>query len=136
MITLEVNGTTITLPYAMRWVDEFRADTAKQNIQFSLTGVMVVETWTQVNGQEMTLLLEESSQDKAYSREWAIRRSDMQTLMTAINYNMPGVLTLPQGTFDVIFASDPIEYEDVWDYVGNSSLPTYYKLKRLSFRRL
>lgn len=136
MTTLEVNGTTITLPYAMRWVDEFKADTAKKNIQFSLTGVMVVETWTQVNGQAMTLLLEESSQDKAYSREWAITRADMTLLLTAINHNMAGILTLPHGTFDVIFASDPIEYEEVWDYIGSNSLPTYYKLKRLSFRRL
>lgn len=114
-ITLEKDGTLISLPPDLLWADEFAWSAVSQSTERSLTGAYLVDAQTRTGGRPITLQGRENV-------AW-LQRSDVQFLKTWAD--LPGqVFTLTHnGTpYSVLFnhgtdeASKALEIAPVVDF--------------------
>ncbi len=95
-ITLTHNTTTLTLPDALNWADEYAWSPVQQSKQYTTTGALLIEEATKQSGRPITL---EGAADKTWCT-----RSTVDTLRTwAATINIVMTLVLRGVTRSVTF---------------------------------
>jgi hypothetical protein len=95
-ITLTHSATTLTLPDALNWTDEYAWSPVQQSKQYTTTGALLIEEATKQSGRPITL---EGSMDTTWCT-----RSLVDTLHTwAATSNITMVLVLRGTTRTVTF---------------------------------
>jgi hypothetical protein len=117
MMQLTDGVTTITLPDDMEWEDEFTWSNVVQDVGYTLTGAMVVETATRQAGMPITL--------KSPANQAVINRATLKTLKGWANTRGKVLsLTLRGESINVMFRhGDGALGADVLGFWCDSTLP-------------
>lgn len=122
MITLTVGGTTVTLPADMLWADEFTWRYVTQSSEPTLSGGMIVEAATRINGREFTL---QSGDDFAW-----LTYAQLQTLSTWANTaGQQMTLVIRGATYTVVYRhQDTALQADMVLYHAAPTSGDYYRV--------
>ena len=120
MITLVDGSTTITLPDDLVWTDEFSWSPVEQNVEYSLSGALVVQEGRKLKGRSITLTGYEDS-------AW-IKRSVVKQLYT-LSSSPAKVMTLNfhGETFSVMFRRPAFEVVELLNQ-SNPGDNDYYSI--------
>jgi len=114
MSTLSDGTTTITLPDALMWSDEYAWSAVEQSVSRGLTGSLIVQSGTRVNGRPITLAAVDDSSG------WVPRSTVEQVRAWASVAGQTLTLVMRGATRTVLFrhsdgaiqASPVVAYED------------------------
>lgn len=131
MATLSNGTTTVTIPDALEWTDEFDYSPVTQDTQRTIGGAFIVQEAGEQFGRPITL--------EGGEPVWLLRNTLRQLVKFAETVGGKYTLTLADGTvYTVIFRRDgtnaaPVTAEPLWrrniqgddDYVKNITLRFY-----------
>jgi hypothetical protein len=96
----------ITLPAGLVWSDEFDWTPVDQSVDYSLTGALIVQTYTKLTGRPITFFGQSDGSDYTV---W-ISRANLLTLKTALDVaNTTFALTLHDARTFTVMARGPIK---------------------------
>lgn len=119
-ISLTYDGDTILLPDALYWPDEFGWQKVMQNMEYTITGSLVLETATRLAGRPITLVGD-------LTATWLVR-ADLKILEEWKNVAGRLMTLVIRGeTFAVAFnqGSAPIEFEPLVAYSDPDDTDVY-----------